>query len=108
MGNETITMALRASAEVAGVRLILGRPVEFPRQLLIETSPDGESWTEARRGDVVPEFIQAADANPLQPAIEVSFEPRPAAFVRLRQVGQDPAAAWSLREVEVLRPAVSR
>ena len=103
LGNETITLTLGAPAEVAGVRLTLGRIGEFPRQLVIETSLDGKGWDTARSGDLVSELIQAADARPTQPRVDVPFPSRVAAFVRLRQVGQDPdpASAWSLREVQV-------
>jgi hypothetical protein len=76
--------------------------VEFARQLLIETSLDGSTWTASRRGDILPEFIRAAHAAPTLPVVEVVMEPVEALVVRLRQVGRDPAAAWSLREVEVV------
>jgi hypothetical protein len=105
LGNEIITLTLGAAREVAGVRMTLGRIVEFPRQLVIETSLDGAGWDTARSGDVVSEFIEAAHARPTQPVIDVPFPSRVAAFVRLRQVGKDPASAWSLREVQVLAPA---
>jgi F5/8 type C domain len=105
LGNESITLTLGGPVEVAGVRLTLGRIVEFPRQLVVETSLDGAGWDTARSGDVVSEFIRAAHARPTQPSIDVPFPPRVAAFVRLRQVGQDPASAWSMREVQVLGPA---
>ena len=87
---------------MTGVRLTQGRPVEFPRQLLIETSLDGSTWTPSRRGDIVPEFIRAAHAAPTLPVEQLAIEPTEARAVRLRQVGRDPMAAWSLREVEVL------
>jgi hypothetical protein len=101
-GSESITMTLSSPVRVTGVRLTQGRPVEFPRRLLIETSPDGAAWTPARRGDIVPEFIRAALADPRLPVVEVAIEPTEARLVRLRQVGRDPMAAWSLREVEIL------
>jgi hypothetical protein len=101
-GSETITLTLPAVVRVTGVRMTQGRPVEFPRQLLIETSLDGSTWTPSRRGDIVPEFIRAAHARPTLPVVEVAIEPIDARAVRLRQVGRDPTAAWSLREAEVL------
>jgi hypothetical protein len=106
-GTETITLTLESPTRVTGLRLTQGRPVEFPRQLLIETSIDGASWTRARRGDIVPEFIRAALASPTLPVVDVAIEPVEARVVRLRQVGHDPMAAWSLREVEVLAEALS-
>jgi len=101
-GSETITLTLASAVRLSGLRLTQGRPVEFPRQLLIETSLDGAAWTAARRGDVVPEFVRAALAAPTLPVLELAIEPQEARFVRLRQVGHDPMAAWSLREVELL------
>jgi hypothetical protein len=106
-GSETITLTLESPTRVTGVRLTQGRPVEFPRQLLIETSVDGSSWTPARRGDIVPEFVHAALASPTLPVVNVAIEPVEARVVRLRQVGRDPMAAWSLREVEVLAEGLS-
>ena len=44
-------------------------------------------------------------AAPTLPVVELAIEPHEARFVRLRQVGHDPMAAWSLREVEVLTEA---
>jgi hypothetical protein len=104
-GSETITLTLASAVRLSGLRLTQGRPVEFPRQLLIETSLDGASWTAARRGDVVPEFVRAALAAPTLPVLELTVEPQEARFIRLRQVGHDPTAAWSLREVEVIEAA---
>jgi hypothetical protein len=101
-GTETITLTLPSVVRVTGVRMTQGRPVEFPRQLVIETSLDGSNWTPARRGDIVPEFIRAAHAAPTMPVVALAIEPTEARAVRLRQVGHDPVAAWSLREVEVL------
>lgn len=101
-GTETITLTLEAATRITGIRLTQGRPVEFPRLLLIETSIDGALWTQARRRDIVPEFVRAALASPTRPVVDVAIEPVEARIVRLRQVGHDPMAAWSLREVEVL------
>lgn len=101
-GSETITLTLATAMRMSGLRLTQGRPAEFPRQLLIETSLDGATWMAARQGDVVPEFIRAALAAPTLPVLELAIEPRDARLVRLRQVGHDPMAAWSLREVEVI------
>jgi hypothetical protein len=101
-GTETITLTLATAVRVTGLRMTQGRPVEFPRQLLVETSLDGNTWVPSRRGDIVPEFIRAAQAAPTLPVIDLAVEPTEARAVRLRQVGRDPRAAWSLREVEVL------
>jgi hypothetical protein len=101
-GTETITLTLASAVRVTGLRMTQGRPVEFPRQLLVETSLDGATWVPARRGDIVAEFIRAAHAAPTLPVVEVAIEPAEARAVRLRQVGRDPRAAWSLREVEVM------
>lgn len=105
MGTESITLELRRPVALGAVRLTLGRPVAFPRALVVETSMDGESWVQARRGDVLEAFITAALASPTRPVIVLPFEPRNAAFVRLRQIGSDPTASWSMREVELLGSA---
>jgi hypothetical protein len=72
----------------------------FPRQLLIDTSEDGESWREAWRGSVPAVVIAAAmdHGRALRPVF--AFEPRPARYVRLRQVGRDDLP-WSIQELEI-------
>jgi hypothetical protein len=107
MGTESITFELQQPAAVEGVRLTLGRPVAFPRELAVETSLDGRTWVPARHGDVVDAFVRAAVASPTRPVIVLTFPARPAGFVRLRQTGADPTASWAMLEVEVLaRPAL--
>jgi hypothetical protein len=39
--------------------------------------------------------------------IVLTFEPRPARFIRLRQIGRDSRAVWAVSEVEVYEPAES-
>jgi hypothetical protein len=102
MGTESVTLELGKPAAIDGVRLTLGRPGSFPRMLVMETSVDGESWSPAWRGDVVDAFIRGAQASPTRPVIALPFAPREARLVRLRQVGADATASWSMREVEVL------
>ena len=57
MGTESITLQLEKAAAMDAVRLTLGYPVAFPRELAVETSMDGKSWVPARRGDVLDAFI---------------------------------------------------
>jgi hypothetical protein len=107
MGTESITFELQQAAAVDGVRLTLGRPVAFPRELTVETSLDGRTWVSARQGDVVDAFVRAAVASPTRPVIVLPFPARQAGYVRLRQTGADPTASWAMLEVEVLaRPAL--
>jgi hypothetical protein len=108
IGRETITLTLAGVAGVAAVRLTQGRPVEFPRLIRVETSLDGEAWTGVYEGDVVGPFMTGALAAPVRPVLVVPLRPTNARVVRIRQVGNDPASAWSLREVEVLGRAVDR
>src|SRR4030095_13819698 len=89
IGTESITLQLGRAAAMDAVRLTLGRPVAFPRALVVETSMDGESWVPALRGDVLAAFIRGAQASPTRPVILLPFEPRQAGFVRLRQTAAD-------------------
>ena len=101
-GRESFEADLGAPFEVTSVRYALGRYIgDFPRDLVIETSVDGEMWEPARTGDVVAASIEGHLADPLLGTTTLRFPPRVARHVRLRQVGQDDRANWSIGELEI-------
>ncbi len=101
-GRESFEADLDALVEVTSVRYALGRYIgDFPRDLVIETSVDGETWEPARSGDVVAATIEGHLADPLVGTTTLRFPARVARHVRLRQVGQDDRANWSIGELEI-------
>jgi hypothetical protein len=74
---------------------------DYPRHLIVETSIDQMDWQEAWNGDVLAPVFEARVRDPQSIRFVVPFAPRPARFVRLRQVGRDEEWYWSIAEVEV-------
>ncbi len=102
-GQESLTADLGQVSNVGAVKHGFGPyAAEFPRELVIDTSVDGSSWQQAWEGNVVARVIFAALEEPKWPVMVLSFAPRPARYVRLRQVGRDSSAFWSVAELEVV------
>ena len=101
-GREVLTADLGQERRVGAIRQFLGPPGDFPRQLVIDTSLDAAAWSHAWDGNVIAPVILGSFQQTRWPAIVLSFEPRPARFVRLRQVGRDDAFHWSVGELEVV------
>jgi hypothetical protein len=108
-GHESFEADLGAPFEVTSVRYALGRYIgDFPRDLVIETSVDGETWEPAWSGDVVAPSIEGHLADPLVGTTTLRFASRTARQVRLRQVGHDDRANWSIAELEMWGSAGAR
>jgi len=102
-GTEWFIADLGAAVDgVRAVRYMMGEAYrEFPRDLVVDTSLDGEAWEPAWDGDVIAQTIEGSLLDPLMAPTTVPFAPRRARFVRLRQTGQD-SANWALPELSVL------
>jgi len=102
-GSEWFVADLGAPvAGVGAVRYTMGESYrDFPRDLVIETSVDGEGWEPAWNGDVIAPTIEGSLLDPLMAPTTVRFAPRRARFVRLRQTGKD-EVNWALPELSVL------
>ena len=100
--GQEITADLGGVTAVAQVVPALGTFVtSFPRQLLVETSPDGTTWTEAWNGGVLPETFEAVLRNPMAARVVLSFQPRPARYVRLRLESREEVTPWAVAELEI-------
>jgi hypothetical protein len=87
---------------VSAVRYTMGEAYrEFPRVLVVETSVDGDTWDPAWNGDVIAPTIEGNLFDPLMAPTTLSFPPRRARYVRLRQTGKDDVN-WSLTELSIL------
>lgn len=72
----------------------------FPRELIVETSPDGTAWEAAWEGSPAALVLRAALESPRETRVALHFRPRTARSVRLRQIGRDDRY-WSIAELEV-------
>lgn len=97
-----ITADLGRPLTVGSVVHALGsRGAEFPRHLVIETSPDGQAWESAWEGSPAAAVLEAALAAPRETRAVIAFAPRTARYVRLQQAGGQRDAYWSIAELEI-------
>lgn len=74
---------------------------EYPRQLIVETSRDGDAWEEAWNRGVLPEMFEALVSDPKLTRVVLAFPPREGRYVRLRLGAADEKSLWSIAELEV-------
>jgi hypothetical protein len=72
----------------------------FPRELIVDTSVDGTSWETVWQGSPAALVLRAAIESPRETRVALTFPPRAARRVRLRQIGRDDRY-WSIAELEV-------
>lgn len=83
---------LNETGTVSGLFLdTAGSPNDFPRGYVVSLSVDGQQWQEVAR----------RDQN--DRALDVSFDPRPARFLRVEQTGRSNFWWWSIHGVTVRR-----
>ena len=93
---------LGAAREVRGVTLSLGPfPGGFPRDLSVLTSTDGAQWSDAWNGKGAAPSLQAAIANQRDVPLWLTFSPRTARYVRVRQTGHS-SSVWAVAEFRAL------
>ena len=93
---------LGATREVRGVTLSLGPfPGGFPRDLSVLTSTDGAQWSDAWHGKGAAPTLQAAIANQRDVPLRLTFSPRTARYVRVRQTGHS-SSVWAVAEFRAL------
>jgi hypothetical protein len=101
-GDEVVTIDLGALQRVDGVTMGLGRFYGgFPRGLAVETSGDGFAWRARATVSPITLAIGAARLQPREVPMRFRLGGVPARYIRLRQTGQDPAAAWAFAELAV-------
>ena len=75
-----------------------------PTQLVVETSVDGASWTDARRGSILGELIEGGLRDPRLLRAALPFPPREARYVRIRPIAQPEEFVWFVAELGVRSP----
>ena len=100
---EEFVADLGTTHEVRGVALALGAfPGWFPRSVSVLTSMDGSQWADAWSGHGAAASLRAAIANQRDVPINLSFHPRSARYVRIRQLDQSSSSVWAVAEFRVL------
>jgi hypothetical protein len=90
---------------VQGIDLSLARAVEdFPREMVIETSEDGQRWREQWRGTSAGRAVIAAIDISASTPMRYRFAPTRAQIIRMRLTTGDEIYYWSIAEITVIGP----
>lgn len=106
--DQYLLVDLGKAVKVASIVHVFGPFArDFPRILTVETSQDGARWEAAWSGSLLGRVIAASLEDTRATRVPLSFEPRAARFIRLRQTGRDKQRFWSVAEIEVRTPTAS-
>jgi hypothetical protein len=101
-GAEVITLTLEQSRMIAGVRIDSGpHATAFARTIAIDTSADGRQWDTVVTADGAALAMEAALRDSRRMSVVLTFAPRAATRVRIRQLGQA-TDEWVVAELRVL------
>lgn len=101
--GEAITLEFAQPVDVAHVRLELGARSlgDYPRGLLVESSPDGEVWHTLFGEDILPRLGVSLVRQPRAPAIDVPLPINRTRWLRLRTMGETRSWFWSIHELRI-------
>ena len=100
--GDTLTLDLGATSRPTCVALSLGRFVDqYPRELEVDTSLDGVTWTPGFRGSGAALTVTAALEHPAEITLAIGLEPRQARFIRLRATQSETFYPWLIGGVVV-------
>jgi hypothetical protein len=100
--DQHITFDLGHVVDVGAIVHALGSlGADFPRHLIVETSPDAAAWAPAWEGSPAALVLVAAMDAPRLTRVVIPFAARPARYVRFRQTGRHERNYWSIAELEV-------
>lgn len=101
--GDFFTADLGGPHDVTGVRMVIGGYVaDFPRRLTIETSVDGQAWSEAWSGNTSLMAFSAALQDPGRITLPFPFAARAARYMRFTQTGNEGTYYWSIAELQVI------
>ncbi len=100
-GGEWIALDFPQVTDVAALHLELRafRLREYPRRLIIESSPDGRHFTPLFSGSVLPHIGAALLADTRRIAFDLPLAANQTRVLRIRQVWATPAWQWALQEL---------
>jgi hypothetical protein len=101
-GRESVVADLGAARHVSGLLLCLGTYAsQYPRNLIVDLSTDGTTWSTAWSGHTSMLTYEGALADPRAVPIAIPLS-RDARFVRLRQTGAEDTRGWTIVELLIL------
>jgi hypothetical protein len=105
VGTEAIVVDAGRLVDVGAIVFEMGAfSFGFPRELAVDVSPDGATWTEAWRGPTVVETFRAAVRDPGVVPVTIAIGPAFGRYVRLRQLGREAGIPWWIAELELRAP----
>ena len=104
--GQEILLDLGAARPVGALIMKLG-PYrrEYPRELVIEASVDGNAWSEMWSGSIEVRALLAELVSHHETPLVFPLGGQTVRWVRLRQLGADPVFYWSIAELSVVAPA---
>jgi hypothetical protein len=104
LGSEELIADLGSVQPIQAAELWLGSAArDFPRQLQIAVSQNGNQWEEAWEGHGSARALVAALDDPREIRTFYDLGSRRARFVRFRQLAHD-RRPWSIAELRILSP----
>lgn len=102
-GDETITVDLERPQRVEAVVLCLGAYAgQFPREIQVDASTDGVTWSPVYAGGTALHTYDAALRSPREVPIALPVRHDAVRFLRLRQTGSEPRTGWTIVELRVI------
>lgn len=99
--TNVVTIDVGEVRRLRGVELQIGGYVaDFPRELSIEVSRDGDAWEPAWSGPTAMLAFVAALESPRTVPLRLPLQ-HEGRFIRLRQTGQHPVFYWTIAELQV-------
>jgi hypothetical protein len=101
-GREMLTIDLGVGRTVDGVSIALGPDfLDYPRELTVEASADASIWSSVWRGRGIEIAVDAAERDPNQMPLTMTFPPTSARWIRMREGTVHRVRAWSIAELHV-------
>jgi F5/8 type C domain len=101
-GTESMTIDLGAAHRVDAIVVSLGtRLHDYPRSMVIEASDDLRAWNAVWSGRTASRAVAGALEDPAMIPLRFELAPVRARWLRLRQIGADARAHWSVAELKV-------
>ena len=101
MGDEWIEIEFDRQRNVARVVFDTGRGGlgDYPRQLLIESSKDGDEFVTLYHGSVLPQLLEGLVRDSQRAPVAITLPPNQTRMLRLRQTGHTRVWYWSIHEL---------